>query len=53
MDIQNISGADSVARGFHPDPTPREESHTRETEEAVENRPAPEPEKGQNLDTYA
>lgn len=53
MEIQNISGADSVARGFHPDPTPREEVNTREVEESVENRPSTEPEKGQNIDTRA
>ena len=53
MDIQNISGSDYVSRGFHADPTPREESYTRETEEPVENRQSAEPEKGQSIDTYA
>ncbi len=53
MEIQNISGSDSVPRGFDVDTAHREETQTEETERVIERRPSEEPGKGQQIDTYA
>jgi hypothetical protein len=53
MEIQNISGSDVIPRGPAVDSRPPTESEN--TERAIETRrePAPEENKGANIDTYA
>ncbi len=53
MEIQNISGVDSVPSGFSvKSEIPTEQANDqRETESRAER--VPEPEKGQSIDTYA
>ena len=53
MEIQNITGADTVPKGFSENSEVQNESENTQREEEIQREPAPEITKGSNLDQFA